>query len=67
MTACNYKVKGKAIPPVALWILPKTTWYLSYTEIYKPQSTRDASGNFLPPVIGSNYETGIKGSSLTVG
>jgi outer membrane receptor for ferric coprogen and ferric-rhodotorulic acid len=25
MTFSNYKVKGKAIPTVACWILPKTT------------------------------------------
>lgn len=70
MTAhSNYKVKGKAIPYGGLlWDFAKDyTWYLSYTEIYKPQSTRDASGNFLPPVIGSNYETGIKGEFLNGG
>ncbi|MCP1065783.1 hypothetical protein M5G07_11045 [Serratia symbiotica] len=29
--------------------------------MYKPQSTKDASGNLMPSVTGSNYETGVKG------
>lgn len=59
----NYKENGKLVPYGGLlWDFAKDyTWYLSYSEIYKPQSTRDISGNFLPPVNGSNYETGIKG------
>lgn len=59
----NYKVRGKTIPYSGLlWDFAKDyTWYLSYAEIYKPQSTKDASGNFLPSVTGSNYETGVKG------
>ncbi|MCS3433475.1 TonB-dependent siderophore receptor [Klebsiella sp. BIGb0407] len=59
----NYKVKGKAMPYGGLlWDFAEDyTWYLSYAEIYKPQSSKDANGNFLPPVTGSNYETGIKG------
>lgn len=59
----NYKVKGKTIPYGGLlWDFAKDyTWYVSYSEIYKPQSMQDASGNFLPPVTGSNYETGVKG------
>ena len=34
--------------------------YFSYTEIFKPQSARDASGNFLDPLVGENYELGLK-------
>ncbi len=60
----NYTVKGKTLPYGGLlWDFAKDyTWYLSYAEIYKPQSAQDASGNFLPPVTGSNYETGVKGA-----
>ncbi|MEF3091052.1 TonB-dependent siderophore receptor [Raoultella scottii] len=70
MTAhSNYKVKGKIIPYGGLlWDFAKDyTWYLSYAEIYKPQSSLDASGNFLPPVTGSNYETGVKGEFFNGG
>ncbi|MFG1172225.1 TonB-dependent siderophore receptor [Erwiniaceae bacterium CAU 1747] len=59
----SYQLKGKAIPYAGLlWDFANDyTWYLSYAEIYKPQSAKDASGNFLPAVTGSNYETGVKG------
>jgi len=35
--------------------------YVSYTDIFKPQDKRDANGNYLDPIQGKNYETGIKG------
>jgi len=35
--------------------------YLSYTEIFQPQSYRLEGGNgYLDPLVGKNYETGIK-------
>lgn len=34
--------------------------FASYTEIFEPQNYRDASGSYLDPVIGKNYETGLK-------
>lgn len=37
-----------------------TTVYASYTGIFNPQSERDISGNFLPPVEGTNAEVGVK-------
>ncbi|MBS7456894.1 ferric-rhodotorulic acid/ferric-coprogen receptor FhuE [Coralloluteibacterium stylophorae] len=38
------------------------TWstYLSYTDIFQPQSLRYASGAFLDPVEGMSYEAGVK-------
>lgn len=35
--------------------------YVSYTSIFKPQDKQDASGSFLDPITGDNYEAGIKG------
>lgn len=35
--------------------------YVSYTDIFKPQSARDRSGKILEPVVGKNYEMGWKG------
>lgn len=35
--------------------------YASYTSIFNPQNKKNASGNYLDPVIGNNYEVGIKG------
>ena len=45
-------------------LTPEYTAYVSYTDIFKPQSARDSSRNYLEPVVGSNYEVGLKGSLL---
>jgi len=38
------------------------SWYASYTSIFKPQNRKEKNGNFLDPVDGKSYETGIKGA-----
>ncbi|MBB2494326.1 TonB-dependent siderophore receptor [Aquipseudomonas ullengensis] len=38
--------------------------YASYTDVFEPQTVRDASGSMLEPVIGTNYEIGLKGELL---
>lgn len=35
--------------------------YVSYTDIFKPQSYLDADRNIIAPITGKNYELGIKG------
>ncbi|MDH2066900.1 ferric-rhodotorulic acid/ferric-coprogen receptor FhuE [Pantoea sp. GD03673] len=35
--------------------------FASYTSIFQPQTYRDQQGNYLKPVTGRDYETGIKG------
>ncbi|WP_159449441.1 TonB-dependent receptor domain-containing protein, partial [Mycobacterium avium] len=45
-------------------LTPEYTVYASYTDIFNPQSERDASKKYLEPVVGSNYEVGLKGSLL---
>ena len=40
------------------------TAYVSYTDIFKPTTSKDVSGSYLEPVVGSNYEIGLKGSFL---
>jgi outer membrane receptor for ferric coprogen and ferric-rhodotorulic acid len=35
--------------------------YASYSDIFNPQTNMDRSGNVLEPVVGANYEVGIKG------
>ncbi|MDH0647919.1 TonB-dependent siderophore receptor [Pseudomonas sp. GD03858] len=35
--------------------------YASYTDIFTPQSGRDTSGKPVTPIVGKNYEVGIKG------
>lgn len=34
--------------------------YASYTDIFQPQSVLDATGKYLDPTIGKNYEIGFK-------
>lgn len=38
--------------------------YASYSDIFNPQNNRDAKGDYLDPLEGANYETGIKGEYL---
>lgn len=35
--------------------------YVSYSDIFTPQSAKDTSGTPLKPIVGKNYELGIKG------
>ncbi|WP_177429380.1 MULTISPECIES: TonB-dependent siderophore receptor [Pseudomonas] len=35
--------------------------YVSYTDIFKPQSEKGLGGKVVEPVVGENYEVGIKG------
>jgi outer membrane receptor for ferric coprogen and ferric-rhodotorulic acid len=45
-------------------LTPEYTAYVSYTDIFKPQDNRDSHRKYLEPVVGSNYELGLKGSLL---
>lgn len=35
--------------------------YASYTDIFKPQNARDKDNKLLDPIVGRNYELGLKG------
>jgi outer membrane receptor for ferric coprogen and ferric-rhodotorulic acid len=35
--------------------------YVSYSDLFKPQSNKDKNGDQLNPLIGANYEGGLKG------
>ncbi|MFY4840824.1 TonB-dependent siderophore receptor [Aliarcobacter butzleri] len=35
--------------------------YTSYTDIFKPQNARDKDNKLLDPILGKNYEVGVKG------
>lgn len=63
-TATTYKATREFTPYVGLVhdISQSLSVYASYTEIFKPQSNVDVSGALLAPVIGSNYEAGLKQS-----
>lgn len=36
--------------------------FVSYTDIFQTQNRKDSSENYLDPIVGENYEAGIKGS-----
>lgn len=38
--------------------------YASYTDIFDPQSEEDVSGTPVKPIVGENYEIGVKGEYL---
>lgn len=38
--------------------------YVSYSDIFTPQTAKDASATPLKPIVGKNYEVGIKGEYL---
>lgn len=53
---------SRLIPYLGLtWDVTDTSsLYVSYTSIFSPQSGKDVSGNNLKPIIGANYELGLK-------
>lgn len=69
LAATNYRQvytmheRHKVTPYGALTydLTPQQTLYASYSDIFKPQSSRDRNGQVLDPVVGKNYEMGWKG------
>lgn len=43
---------------------PEYTGYLSYTSIFRPQTTKAMDGSINKPIEGESYEVGVKGSWL---
>lgn len=60
-----YELKvNKQVSPYAGLIYdfnPEYSWYVSYSDIFKPQNARDINGAYLDPILGKNIETGVKG------
>ncbi|ROO37435.1 ligand-gated channel protein [Pseudomonas sp. AF76] len=38
--------------------------YASYTDVFQPQTNLDPNGSVLKPIIGTNYEVGLKGELM---
>jgi len=57
---------GEITPYVGLVyaLTPQWSAYGSYTGVFEPQSARTVTGDVLDPIIGTNYELGIKGELL---
>jgi outer membrane receptor for ferric coprogen and ferric-rhodotorulic acid len=66
--APDYRLKydGEVTPYAGLVYDINRTYsvYASYTDIFQPQNTLDFNGNPLDPIVGKNYEAGIKGEFL---
>lgn len=62
----NYGDDSVLVPYLGLMyqLSPEHNFYLSQTEIFKPQNARDVSGRFIEPVTGTNRELGLKSALL---
>jgi TonB-dependent siderophore receptor len=60
------EANGKFTPYMGVVYALSEAWnvYASYATIYDPQTSRDADGNLLKPVEGTNYEAGVKGELM---
>lgn len=60
--AQNYGDDGVVVPYAGVLydLTDQHTLYASYTEIFEPQDARDAEGRLLDPLLGKNYEVGVK-------
>ena len=65
----GYKVTREVTPYAGVIYDLNDTYsvYASYTEIFKPQTARDASDSVLDPMTGESYEVGLKGEYLDGG
>ncbi|WP_418181092.1 TonB-dependent siderophore receptor [Aliarcobacter lanthieri] len=59
----NFKFNNEFTPFVGLVydIDENHSAYASYTDIFKPQNARDKDDKLLDPIVGRNYEVGVKG------
>ena len=62
-TAFTIRHSGRVTPYAGLVfdVTGNLSAYASYTSIFNPQDARDRNGAYLPPVVGNNYEAGLKG------
>ena len=57
--------EDKVLPYAGLtYFSPEYTGYLSYTSIFRPQTTKADDGSINKPIEGESYEVGVKGSWL---
>lgn len=62
-TPSKMRASGEVTPYAGLVydLTPEQSVYISYTDIFKPQTAMDKDGQVLDPVVGKNYELGWKG------
>ncbi|WP_417317203.1 TonB-dependent siderophore receptor [Emcibacter sp.] len=62
----NYGNSGVFLPYAGVLydVVENHTLYASYTEIFNPQNFQDRNGDLLDPLVGKNYEIGLKSSYM---
>lgn len=60
------RASGEVTPYAGVVYALNRQWsaYASYSSVFEPQSARTVSGSVLEPIVGTNYETGLKGELL---
>lgn len=68
-TGDNYEQNSVSTPYAGLVydVSDVVSAYVSYTEIFQPQSNKDANNRRLDPIEGSNVEAGVKGDFFNEG
>lgn len=63
-TVANRSENDKLTPYAGIVYDLTDNWsaYASYTNIFKPQTSKDINGDYLDPLLGNSYEVGAKGS-----
>jgi outer membrane receptor for ferric coprogen and ferric-rhodotorulic acid len=66
VTSSGYNVAQQVTPYVGLVyeLNDQFSVYASYTDIFQPQNAIDRYGKLLDPIVGANYEAGIKGEFM---
>lgn len=62
----TFKVEREFTPYVGIVhdLTPNWSLYASYADSFTPQSARTVDGAFLDPIVGRQYEAGVKGEVL---
>lgn len=65
-TTLNYSVDNRQTPYAGLIVdlTQQIAAYGSYTDIFSPQGSMQSNGQGMPPRVGTQYETGLKGKFL---
>lgn len=66
VTPTAYRVSRQITPyaGIVFDLNDRFSLYASYTDVFQPQNAIDRNGQLLDPVIGANYEAGIKGEFM---
>ncbi|WP_423602944.1 TonB-dependent siderophore receptor [Sphingomonas sp. MS122] len=57
----SHKAKFTPYAGLILDVTRNVSAYVSYTSIFNPQDYKDVNRDYLPPLVGNNYEAGLKG------